>query len=187
MSDDVKRRCANCRHSAVEIGDPPCDGCKEWNRWAPVFETFDDGSGPRPVATLVPDPQITHGETKPRAPWGGAELLRASAGILRQAAQEFVAPEAPKSVPELLRAAAATYEERNLLYGDNYKHFGAVMAGLFPDGLTIRTPDEWTRFGLLFHIVSKASRYAINLTRGGHKDSAHDISVYAAMLEEMTK
>jgi hypothetical protein len=29
-------------------------------------------------------------------------------------------------------------------------------------------------------------RYGENLNKGGHQDSAHDLSVYAAMLEELT-
>jgi len=92
-----------------------------------------------------------------------------------------------KTVPEILRECAATYEERNKLYGDNYKHFGKVMAGCFPNGITLKTEDDWVRMGLLIQVTSKITRYAQNLETGGHKDSAHDTIVYAAMLEEMSK
>jgi hypothetical protein len=93
-----------------------------------------------------------------------------------------------KTVPELMRAAAATYEERNKLYGDNYKKFGGVMLALFPDGPPdLVTKMDWNRFGVFFQIASKVTRYAENLTTGGHRDSAHDISVYGAMLEELTE
>lgn len=91
-----------------------------------------------------------------------------------------------KTVPELLRDAAKTYEERRELYGDNYKYYGDVMRGLFPHGIIISSAEDWNRLGLLHNIVTKITRYAQTLKRGGHKDSAHDASVYSAMLEEMT-
>ena len=94
---------------------------------------------------------------------------------------------ASKTVPEMLRDAAATYEQRNRLYGDNYKRFGDVMAALFPNGIELKNKDDWNRFGVFFHVVGKVTRYAVNLKAGGHKDSAHDITVYAAMLEELTQ
>jgi hypothetical protein len=92
----------------------------------------------------------------------------------------------PKSVPDLLRAAAATYEERNRLWGDNYKDFGAVMVALLPGGVELETTDQWNRFGLFMHVMNKVTRYAQNINCGGNVDSAHDLSVYAAMLEELT-
>ena len=91
------------------------------------------------------------------------------------------------SVPQLLRQAAETFEERNKAYGDAYKNGGKVMHQLFPNGLTLNTEEEWIRFGVFTMIVSKMTRYAANMKSGGHKDSAHDLAVYAAMLEEMTK
>lgn len=94
---------------------------------------------------------------------------------------------ATPTVPDILKSMASTFEERNKLYGAAYKRHGDVMAGLFPEGVTLRTEEEFNRYGVLVMIVSKLNRYASNLTRGGHKDSAHDMAVYAAMLEEMTK
>lgn len=90
------------------------------------------------------------------------------------------------SVPDNLRNAANTYEERNKLYGDNYKNFGNVMEAMFPEGLLLNEADDWNRFGVFTQIVSKLTRYAVNLTDGGHTDSAHDMVVYSAMLEELT-
>lgn len=91
------------------------------------------------------------------------------------------------SVPERLRSAADTYEQRNKLYGDNYKHFGDVMMALLPAGVKLETKDDWNRFGVFFHVVGKVTRYAANINSGGHQDSAHDLVVYAAMLEELTE
>ena len=91
-----------------------------------------------------------------------------------------------KTVPELLRDCADTYEQRNKLYGDNYKKYGKVMAAMFPKGLELDSFESHNRFGILVQCVSKIMRYAENLDQGGHRDSAHDLSVYAAMLEELT-
>lgn len=97
------------------------------------------------------------------------------------------APPAAKRAPDFLEAGAATFRERNAIYGDNYLSAGEYMAGLFPDGLALKTPDEWRRFCLFFHCAAKLQRYAQNLAKGGHADSAHDLMVYAAMLEEVTE
>jgi hypothetical protein len=91
-----------------------------------------------------------------------------------------------KTVPDILRDCADTYEQRNKLYGDNYKKFGRVMMAVFPNGLVLAGEDDFNRLGIFIQCVSKLTRYSEMLTRGGHQDSAHDLSVYAAMLEELT-
>jgi hypothetical protein len=98
--------------------------------------------------------------------------------------QQQVATEM-KKVPEMLRDAAAIYEERNKLYGDNYKRFGYMMAELFPNGLSLKGPDDFNRIGIFVQVVSKLTRYSENLTRGGHADSLDDMAVYAMMLQEL--
>jgi hypothetical protein len=90
-----------------------------------------------------------------------------------------------KTVPEMLREAAATYEERNKLYRDNYKNFGRVMAGLFPKGLDCADVDDFNRLGTLIQIVSKLTRYCVNFERGGHDDSLLDLAVYSQMQREL--
>jgi hypothetical protein len=91
--------------------------------------------------------------------------------------------------PDNLEAGAATFRERNATYGDNYLHFGAVMAGMFPEGLQIEAGDvaAFNRLGVFIQCASKLTRYAQNIAKGGHQDSAHDLMVYAAMLEEVTR
>jgi len=81
-----------------------------------------------------------------------------------------------------LERAAATFRERNAQYGDSWRRFGTVAAALFPDGVTIRTEADWARWGVLFHVIDKLSRYA----GAPHRDSAHDLINYAAMLEALT-
>ncbi len=93
-----------------------------------------------------------------------------------------------KTVPEILRAGAATYAERNTYYKDNYKRIGAQLASMFPAGLPPMDADGWNRFALWLAVYQKTVRYAVSIETGGagHADSAHDAMVYAAMLEELT-
>lgn len=91
-----------------------------------------------------------------------------------------------KKVPEILEEAAATYRQRNSLYGDNYKKFGQIMSILYPQWLMLSKEEDFNRLGIFVQCLSKLTRYAENLENGGHKDSAHDLCVYAAMLEELT-
>lgn len=88
-------------------------------------------------------------------------------------------------VPENLRKAAETYEERNKLYGDNYKRFGQIMTALFPDGILLKTIEDHNRFGVFVQIVSKITRYAEQFIGGRHADSLLDTSVYSMMLMEL--
>ncbi len=98
-----------------------------------------------------------------------------------------------KRPDEILDEAAKTFRERNALYGNNYKRFGEVMVALFGTDALLFGPapedlaEYWARMGVFVQIVSKMTRYAENFATGGHVDSAHDIVVYAAMLEEMTR
>lgn len=87
---------------------------------------------------------------------------------------------------DLLRAAAQTFSERNATYGAAYKSFGAVLASLFPAGVSASGPEELGRLAVIVMLAGKLHRYTQNFPRG-HQDSAHDASVYAAMLEELTQ
>lgn len=90
-----------------------------------------------------------------------------------------------KKVPDRLAALGMLYLERNKLYKDNYKHFGKVLAGLFPAGISLKTEEEFNRFALFLQIIHKTTRYSNALLDGGHVDSLDDISVYAQMLQEV--
>jgi hypothetical protein len=90
-----------------------------------------------------------------------------------------------KRAPEILEEAAATYRQRNAVYGDNYLKFGRIMKEMFSD--TEITVDGFNRLGVFVQCLSKLTRYAENMEKGGHYDSALDLSVYAAMLAELTK
>ncbi|MCP3685788.1 MAG: hypothetical protein GY861_24330 [bacterium] len=92
---------------------------------------------------------------------------------------------ATKSVPELLMECIDTFKERNEEYGDAYKTAGGILCKMFPDGVTLKTESDFIRYSLFSHSFNKLLRYASNFNRGGHEDSAKDLSVYAAMLREM--
>jgi len=89
------------------------------------------------------------------------------------------------SVPARLAALGAIYAARNRVYGDDYRYHGEVMVALFPNGVTLKTVDDFNRYALLKHAVSKIGRYAPNFQKGGHVDSLDDLSVYAQMLQEL--
>lgn len=95
--------------------------------------------------------------------------------------------DAQQSVPDILREAAGQYEAKNPLYGDAYKHYGSAMMAFFPQGLYLNEMEDWNRFGLFSMMVSKMHRIASNLTTGGHRDSAVDLSTYSAMMAELTE
>lgn len=86
-----------------------------------------------------------------------------------------------------LNAAAETFAQRDKLYGSSYQQFGVVMSGLLPTGIELSGTTAFSRFGVFVQCVSKLTRYAANLQAGGHQDSAHDLCVYAAMLESLTE
>lgn len=92
--------------------------------------------------------------------------------------------ESVRSVPTRLRAAADLFEERNAAYGGNYLTMGAVMSAIYPQGLTVKTQEEWTRLMLQVLRVMKETRYAQNFQKGGHEDSLDDLAVYALMAAE---
>ena len=85
---------------------------------------------------------------------------------------------------ENLSRIAEIYKERNALYGDNYKHFGRTLIGMFPQGLALNTEEEFNRFALFLNILHKLTRYARSINSAGHGDSLDDMAVYAMMLRE---
>lgn len=91
----------------------------------------------------------------------------------------------PTPVGNMLRESADTFDQRNALYGDNYKRFGPIVDALFPAGVHLCGPDDFRRFGVLVQVISKLSRYCANFAAGGHDDSLLDLSTYSAMLREL--
>jgi|SRR6516162_9307468 len=86
---------------------------------------------------------------------------------------------------EMLCNLGNLYEVRNKAYGDSYKEAGAVLAALFPNGLGIQTAEDFNRFCLLVHIITKLSRYCNNFINPTSSDHMKDIAVYATMQLEL--
>jgi hypothetical protein len=82
----------------------------------------------------------------------------------------------------MLRRMADTYRERRGTYGPSEQRFADVAMAMFPQGLTLRTREDWVRYGLLHQLLSKLARYAKDFHQP-HVDSIHDVGPYAAMLE----
>lgn len=88
-----------------------------------------------------------------------------------------------KSPDQILLDGAETYAVKNAEYGDNFRLFPRVMVALFPEGITLRTYEDWMRMQFFLLKVVKLTRYTQNIDAGGHPDSIHDDMVYSAMLE----
>lgn len=110
----------------------------------------------------------------------GAEVHRLTAEDAEDAPQ----PLKSRSTADVLRAMADTFEERNAVYGDNYRRVAPVIEALWPGGVpgSLVTEPHWHLFEL---IVVKLTRFVISdLT---HTDSIHDAAIYAAMIETHLK
>jgi hypothetical protein len=90
-----------------------------------------------------------------------------------------------KDTADILRDMAATAEDRDAAYGKAYERFGEVMRALYPTGMHIDTVGGFVRLGIIVQILNKVVRYTHQPQ--GHKDSAHDLAVYGAMLESVTE
>ena len=86
-----------------------------------------------------------------------------------------------KSAADILESMAATFRERNAAYGANWTAIGPTLAVLYPNGITLKTPEDFLRFHYIVLIVVKLSRFTFS--HNTHLDSVQDLGVYAAMLE----
>jgi hypothetical protein len=78
----------------------------------------------------------------------------------------------------LLEELAGRFRERNGKYKDNWRNLGDVMVALYPDGITLRTHEDFVKFHLLEWTIGKLTRY-VNSDDG---DSIEDGAVYMAMI-----
>jgi len=90
-----------------------------------------------------------------------------------------------KNAADILAEMAETFRERNKVYGDNYKRVGDVMVALFPEGVELKTQEDFNTWHLFELMIVKITRFANSNLK--HKDSIHDAAVYAAMVEYLIK
>jgi len=89
------------------------------------------------------------------------------------------------SADQILQQMAETYRERNVVYGDNFRAVGPVLALLHPKGVNLDDDKDHELFHLWSLVIVKITRFANSgLT---HEDSAHDAAVYLAMIEAILK
>ena len=88
-----------------------------------------------------------------------------------------------KTVPDILRESADLFEERNKDYGSAYKDHPHLLFALIGP-IQLETPDDYERLIRISTILGKLNRYSKNFSKGGHTDSANDLTVFAAMLAE---
>lgn len=90
-----------------------------------------------------------------------------------------------KDVADILDNALATYRARIATYGEDAKHrHGEVMKALFPNGYTVTSAIDHSRFSVMNMIVAKLVRYTNNYDKP-HQDSIHDAGIYCLLLEEL--
>ena len=92
-----------------------------------------------------------------------------------------------RTVGEKLAALGKIYDQRGKVYGKDYHHTGKALAAMFPDGLTLKTPEQFRKHMILCFMLAKLMRHAnsIMVTGEGHLDSLDDLSVYAQMAREL--
>lgn len=88
------------------------------------------------------------------------------------------------TVPDRLTDLAKIHADRKAIYGENYMHIGTIMMGMFPDGLVLKTAEDFNRLHLFYHLVGKLSRYAMQMPGGGHDDSLDDTALYSMILRQ---
>jgi hypothetical protein len=85
------------------------------------------------------------------------------------------------NVTNLLKSMADTYEQRGKQYGNSYQMAGAVLRALGAPRLV--TEEDFARYHVVVMCVIKLQRF---MNSGmTHADSAHDLGVFATMLQEM--
>jgi hypothetical protein len=88
----------------------------------------------------------------------------------------------PPSFGDRFNELAQIHEDRANLYGDDYLRAGTSLAAIFPQGVVLRTAEDFNRLALFIRVHDKLLRYANCFDDGGHQDSLDDISIYAQLL-----
>lgn len=91
------------------------------------------------------------------------------------------------TMPDLLLKALKTQQERAKIYGKSHEKHGNISLALFPDGLVLRTAEDFNRFAVIDLLIVKLNRLSEAFSNGEfHHDSPHDLGVYAFMFEELS-
>lgn len=88
-----------------------------------------------------------------------------------------------QTAADILGEASDTFRERNGMYKDNAFIHSKIMAAMFPEGVTLKTEEDYHMWHLFELIIVKLSRFANSGLK--HQDSIRDLAVYAAMCETL--
>lgn len=89
-----------------------------------------------------------------------------------------------KDVPDRLIELANIFKDRNKSYKDNYRTTGSVIKSMFPDGVFLRTEEEFNRFYLYVMLIHKMTRAFKTFPSKSHDDSLDDLAVYSQLLRD---
>lgn len=81
----------------------------------------------------------------------------------------------------ILAQAADTFKQRNAQYKHNADKVGKVMQILFPDGVQLKSAEDFHKWHLFELMIVKLTRF-VNSDLN-HYDSIRDLVVYGAMVE----
>jgi hypothetical protein len=83
----------------------------------------------------------------------------------------------------VLEEMAETFRKKNTQYGDNWEKVGHMFVTLFPDGMMLRTYEDFVKFHFISWIIGKLSRWSYDES----DDSLHDAGVYISMFQAFSK
>jgi len=96
-----------------------------------------------------------------------------------------------RSPAEILRENAQLFEEKNVEHGNTFENIGFHFEKLFPDGVALKTANDFNVFYNFIQAFSKIGRLASSvfnpekLLHESYLDSSKDLQCYAAMLQKV--
>lgn len=100
--------------------------------------------------------------------------------------------EKKETVSESMTNAAELFFRKNKDYGDSYKRTGEIMTMIYPNGINLKTAEDFNQYNVLTIMIGKIVRYTN--TKGSDvinhesvKDTLTDLGVYAFMLKDLQR
>ncbi len=85
---------------------------------------------------------------------------------------------------KVLHRAAEAFLKKNKEYGSAYLRHGEVIAQFFPEGITLKTPNDFFKFHMFNMDIMKSNRIASNLVKKkNHSDSWLDKMTFSSMVK----
>lgn len=82
--------------------------------------------------------------------------------------------------------ALCAMRKRDADYDRAYLKAGEILQAFFPNGIALKSSEDFLRYQIFSFCVAKMNRYSQNMKNGGHKDSSVDLINYAAILSSIT-